>query len=332
MKKIFILTMSLFMAVFSSCGNSSKQSSNQTTDSLSSTKDQAEKTLTLEDLKPPVVTDLFSYQNPKPNDGKLKGVVELGATGFNSFIIRVDRDKNWELVKARYGRSSIIEEGATTEETKAKLKDYISILIKDGVPGKYIYFVVSSGAAKEPIVQKISKVLKAQGYYVNIVTPEQEAKFAFLATVPKVFQDKGFVLDIGSGNSKLAYFDGAKLKTIETYGAKYSKKSIDNKLVYNKVLSLTSEIPKEKTKYCFIIGGVPYKLAKFTNGGKTGDKRYVTLSSKVEDYSLYAQLKGEKMLCGLNIYSAVNKATSPEYVVFDAKTNFTIGYLLQMKY
>ncbi len=332
MKKIFMLTIALFVTVLSSCADSSKQSSNQATDTVPSSKGQADKALTLEDLKPPVVADLFSYENPSPDEGKLKGVVELGATGFNSFVIRIDKDKNWELVKARYGRSSIIEEGATTEETKAKLKDYISMLIKDGVQGKYIYFVVSSGAAKEPIVQKISTVLKAQGYYVNIVTPEQEAKFAFLATVPKEFQDKGFVLDIGSGNSKLAFLDGSKLKTIETYGSKYSKKSLDNKLVYKEIQSISSEIPKDKTKYCFIIGGVPYKLAKFTNGGKTGDKRYITLSSNAGDYSLYAELKGEKILCGLNIYSAVLKTTSPQYVIFDAKTNFTIGYILQMKY
>ena len=32
----------------------------------------------------------FAYTPPAPVNGKLKGVVELGATGFNSFIIRVD--------------------------------------------------------------------------------------------------------------------------------------------------------------------------------------------------------------------------------------------------
>jgi hypothetical protein len=35
----------------------------------------------------------FSYTPPAPENGKLKGVVELGASGFNSFIIRVDPRK-----------------------------------------------------------------------------------------------------------------------------------------------------------------------------------------------------------------------------------------------
>ena len=32
----------------------------------------------------------FNYTPPQPVNGKLKGVVEMGATGFNSFIVRID--------------------------------------------------------------------------------------------------------------------------------------------------------------------------------------------------------------------------------------------------
>ena len=38
----------------------------------------------------------FSYLPPAPVNGTLKGVVELGASGFNSFIINVDSKKNLE--------------------------------------------------------------------------------------------------------------------------------------------------------------------------------------------------------------------------------------------
>src|SRR4051812_4435893 len=33
----------------------------------------------------------FTYSPEKPQNGKVKGVVELGAAGFNSFVIRMDR-------------------------------------------------------------------------------------------------------------------------------------------------------------------------------------------------------------------------------------------------
>ena len=33
----------------------------------------------------------FSYTPEKPENGTLRGVVEVGATGFNSFVINMDR-------------------------------------------------------------------------------------------------------------------------------------------------------------------------------------------------------------------------------------------------
>ena len=36
----------------------------------------------------------FNYQPEKPVDGELKGIVEVGATGFNSFVINFNSEKN----------------------------------------------------------------------------------------------------------------------------------------------------------------------------------------------------------------------------------------------
>ena len=38
----------------------------------------------------------FSYTPEKPVNGKLRGVVELGATGFNSFVINLDDQRRWD--------------------------------------------------------------------------------------------------------------------------------------------------------------------------------------------------------------------------------------------
>ena len=45
----------------------------------------------------------FNYTPEKPVDGTLRGVVELGATGFNSFIINMDGQKRWEIVSKNFG-------------------------------------------------------------------------------------------------------------------------------------------------------------------------------------------------------------------------------------
>jgi hypothetical protein len=42
---------------------------------------------------------------PHPLTANFAGVVELGASGFNSFIIKVDKEKRWNLEKSEFGNS-----------------------------------------------------------------------------------------------------------------------------------------------------------------------------------------------------------------------------------
>ena len=73
----------------------------------------------------------FQYTSPAPVDGKLKGVVELGASGFNSFIIKVDKQKRWSLEKSEFGKTmdglrnstgkDLIQENANIGELKKYL-------------------------------------------------------------------------------------------------------------------------------------------------------------------------------------------------------------------
>jgi len=85
----------------------------------------------------------FSYLPPAPVNGKLKGVVELGASGFNSFIVNIDAKKTWKLEKAEFGSSLVYENMATDDDVRAGLKNYISNMLNYGVSGKDIHFVVS---------------------------------------------------------------------------------------------------------------------------------------------------------------------------------------------
>ena len=126
----------------------------------------------------------FNYTPAQPVNGKLKGVVEMGATGFNSFIIRMDGQKNWKLEKADFGTSLVYEKLASEQDIKSGLKNYIANMLGYGVGPKDIHFVVSSGARKVDVTSKISALLKGMGYYVNEVTPEQEAKLALKSVPP----------------------------------------------------------------------------------------------------------------------------------------------------
>ena len=275
-----------------------------------------------EDVKP------FDFTPAAPENGKKKAVVELGASGFNLFIITMDENKNWKQEKAEFGQSNVAEGATGVDAVKGKLNDYIKTILAEGVDGKDIHFVVSSGAAKEPIVATIESGLKALGYVVNKVTAEQEAEYAFQCVMPKEYEGSAFVVDLGSGNTKVSWKEGGQAKSVETFGAKYFQKGEDDTKVYNEVKSKLASIPATNAKTLFIIGGVPHKMAKKM---KKGNERYTVLTTDVTFFDDIAK-DDDKNKAGLNIYKGIVDATNPGQVVFDWDANFTIGFLLNMPY
>lgn len=265
----------------------------------------------------------FSYSSPEPVDGKLKGVVELGASGFNSFIIRVDDQKRWKLEKSEFGNSLVTENMATDEDIRIGLKKYIGTMLDFGVGKKDIHFVVSSGAAKAEVTKKITAALKSLGYIVNQVTAEQEGQLGLKSVLPAEYATKAFVVDIGSGNTKISWIDGGSIRSVESYGAKYFQDGTDDKKVYDEVGAKSKQIPSGLRKTAFIIGGVPFEMAKEVRNGK---ERYTVLSAP----SAYAKLSNAKSKAGVNIYKAVADATGCQEFVFDWDSNFTIGFLLTL--
>lgn len=264
----------------------------------------------------------FNFTAPVPVNGKMKGVVELGASGFNSFIVTIDAEKNWKLEKAEFNNSLVQENMATDQDVRDGLKKYIATMLDYGVPGKDIQFVVSSGAVKAAGTQKIIRVLKTLKYVVNTVTPEQEGKLGLRVVLPKQFESNAFVADIGSGNTKIAWKTGGQTQAVDSYGAKYYGDGTDDATVVAGVLGKAKQVPVANRKTCFIIGGIPFELAKQVRNGK---ERYTVLK-------MPADYKGEsaKQKAGLVIYKAIAEATGCKQFVFDWDANFTIGYLLTL--
>ncbi len=264
----------------------------------------------------------FAYTPQDPVDGSLKGVVEVGATGFNSFIVKIDNQKNWKAISKDFGASLVYEGLATTEDIRAGLKKYLASMFEKGVANKNMHFVISSGAQKEPKTAIISSELKKMGYVVNLVTPEQEGKLALKSVQPASYKNSSYVVDIGSGNTKVSWYEGNTLKALELPGAKYYEKNMTPEAVYNEVKSKMATVPKDKREVCFIIGGVPFELAKDI---RQNEERFTVLQPP----AFYKSDK-EKVKAGLNIYKAIVDATGTDTYVFDWDANFTIGFLLSL--
>ena len=271
----------------------------------------------------PAASPAFTYRPTAPVDGKLKGVVELGASGFNLFIVRVDNQRNWKLEKSEFGNSLVMENMATEEDVRNGLKSYIGKMLDFGVSGRDIHFVVSSGAAMSEGTRRIVKSLEALKYVVNTVTPEREGTLGLKAALPAPFADKAFMLDMGSANSKIAWLAGGQPHVEDTYGSKYYEKNVPDATVIADVKAKAEKIPAKLRSTCFIIGGVPYELAKAV---RQGQEPYTVLKAA----DAYPQLSGAKIKSGLNIYQALAAATGCQQFVFGYDTNFTIGYLLSL--
>ena len=173
---------------------------NENSQDLPSTQSKSKNTSDTNTVPPPATkggtaTDReFNYTPEDPVNGQLRGVVEVGATGFNSFVINMDNENRWKIVSKDFGESLAYEGLATTDDIRIGLKKYLSAMFDKGVDKRNMHFVISSGALKEPKTSTISNELKKMGYVVNNVTPEQEARFALKATIPSPFADNSFMI------------------------------------------------------------------------------------------------------------------------------------------
>jgi hypothetical protein len=218
-----------------------------------------------------------------------------------------------------------VKEGmASDSDIKNGLKEYIAGMLGFGVGGKDIHFVISSGAKKVESTDKIISSLKAMGYFVNTVTAEQEGQLGYRTAVPRSFEGGAFMVDIGSGNTKISWTSGGKVSALESFGSKYFQNGTTDADVASEVRALAKQVPVNMRKTCFIIGGVPFKLAKEV---RAGSERYTVLKSPSGYNPQDAQVKS-----GVNIYKAIQEATGCTQFVFDWDANFTIGYLLNLPY
>lgn len=267
----------------------------------------------------------FTVEMPEvPSDGREYGVVEVGASGFNSFVILRDNARHYKVTSKVFGDSLALEGLTSTDEVKAQLKKYLAQMLNKGVQPNRLHFVISSGALKEPKTVQIANDIRKAGFVVNEITAEQEGKLAFKAAMNPKYSDNSFVVDIGSGNTKVSWVEGSSIKTIEASGAKYFQNGISDDSVREELTRVASKVPESKRKNCFIIGGSPNTVAKKYAVAKNG--RYFLLGN------LDSINPGDdkKLRSGLVIMKAIKEATNTTFI-FDDDANFTVGFLLDLK-
>jgi hypothetical protein len=270
----------------------------------------------------PAARPAFGYLPPKPVAGRLRGVVELGASGFNAFIVRIDDQRRWELHKAEFDNSLLMENMASDEDIRRGLRAYIGNMLDYGVVGRDIHFVVSSGALKAPATPRLTQQLARLGYVVNKMTPAKEAALGLRVALPPPFAGKAFVVDMGSGGTEISWLANGRPQSAHTYGSKYFEHGIANEVVASDVKDKAQNVPAELRQTCFIIGGVPYEMARQV---RQGQERYTVLGAP----GTYHFDKA-KAQAGLVVYRALAEATGCQQFVFDWDANFTIGYLLSL--
>lgn len=273
-------------------------------------------------FKEPVAPTGAEFVIQKPVDGELRGVIEIGSTGFNAFIIHVDRQKRWEMVAKDFGVSLAYEGLATPEAIRQGVNRYMSTMFDNAVARKNIHIVVSSGAQKTPKVFKIVHELQKIGYRTVAVSATDEARYGFVATVPASMTTSAYFVDVGSGNTKVAWMEGDSLRSYESPGAKYFELGLKDSVVYQQIKMQSAAIPVSSRQKAFIIGGAPFMLAEKI---RSGNERFTLL----KDPGYYIPTN-QRMASGINIYKAIADGTGTKDFIFDWDANFSIGYLLSL--
>lgn len=272
---------------------------------------------------PPSKEKTFDYQPQVPVNGELNAVIELGSLGLNYFIINIDKAGRWKLVKSEYGRSNIIYGASTSGEILSKITDFKSAIIKFGVDKKNIHAVASSSFVKADDISLLRDKLKQKDISLKTVNSELEARLAMIATIPREFIKESYLVDIGSGNTKLSWISNNDTLTSETHGSKYFLNNIQDTTVFREVRDAVLDIPNKNRNLCFILGGAVYELIKDEIDEKKS--RYYVLKPP----SAYPN-DNEKLNAGNVIYRAIYSEPTYSYI-FDSQSNFSIGYLVSMK-
>lgn len=302
----FILTLVAF-----GCSTNNSERNSPTNESVSSQKQQTEE------------PRIFDYQPPTPVDGQLYAAIELGALGLNYFITEIDTRDRWSLKASSFGRSNIIYGVNTTDEILNKIFEFRNEILEYGVQVNNIHIIASSSAVKASIVQDLKTQLSRRNLDISYINSNDEGQYALIATIPREFVNESFLVDIGSGNTKLSWVEGSDTLSIDIHGSKYFLGDVQDTTVFREVRDAILEIPEQNRNLCFMLGGMIYEFVK--EEIDQSEKRYFVLKTPNE-----YPVDNEKLRAANVIYNALYLPPTYSYI-FDSQSNFSVGYLISLE-
>lgn len=272
-------------------------------------------------ISKPTEIRTFDYQSLKPVNGQLKAVIEIGSLGLNYFVIEIDDKGRWELVDSDYGRSNIIYGVSSRNEILATINKFKKEIQNAGVKAKNIHLIASSSVGKIEDTILLKEELSKTGLNLVAINSKEEAQLALMATIPKEFVDESFLVDIGSGNTKISWVQENDTLSTEIHGSKYFLGDVQDTTVFREVRDALLKVPRKNRNLCFILGGMIYELAK---DDMKPDERYFVLDPPSSYPTSNERLKAANI-----IYSALYLEPTFSYI-FDSKSSFPIGYLISL--
>jgi hypothetical protein len=263
----------------------------------------------------------FNFQKEEPFNGTDYGLIVLGSSGFDAFHVIIDQNDRWSLIDAQFGVSGVYDRMASLDSVKSGLELYVDRFENKGIRQENIHFLVSSSAIQSPQVIGIVTVLKQIGLKVKPVTVEEEGKYALLATLPTGYESTGFVIDMGSGNTKIAYYDGNNTNILSTYGSKFYERKTSTSIVVKELNGLLDQSNIGSRSFCFIIGGAPYRMSE---SFEPINEYYTPFDSLMNPENI----SNEQIRNGWIMLKTIVEHTGSENITFDRKANFSIGYIL----
>jgi serine/threonine protein kinase len=267
--------------------------------------------------------------------GNNYGVIEIGSKGVKAEVVQALDQANDAGFKYIAREEDIDSRNTnpidpTTKDDTVKAVTAIMKEMQDrfSIPCEQILIYGSSGVAKKaPHKDELVKAIQeASGRKMEFISADEEAKYVFDGVVPEWRRNDVITVDIGSGNTKGAFLQGAN--QYETYevpvGTGESTIQIDNKLddksftvkaeeqtktvVVPAIRQALRQHPKlSNSPRIYLAGGIVWALATLT---RPCEKEQTIARSKEERVASFTRLRAE------DINTFYNNATRDRKTLF----------------
>lgn len=212
-------------------------------------------------------------------------VVEIAGKGPKAFVIshdfRLIDSKNVSASPLKGMADGLMTEPAMQDCLKATItlaREMAEPLKQKGQNFKVMMVASSSVSVAKNFPSFKSTLEKQMAVKIDSVTADEEASLIFSTIVPPSMRQNGMALDIGSGNSRLAWHQDGLLKqvTIQIGTVVATNMASTSKDLALEIRGLLPSSPNVNGKHLYVVGGIAWAMNSFLNpNDKTMDLRKI---------------------------------------------------------